>query len=187
MHEEKRKSACTRVSTFRGVPLLKRRRANPPASRFLSLCLTLQLSSTSPRERVYENKSRRAPAITRGRLGRLLICLATRSNPFLLLLFQLSTGETRRRANLDFPRIRAQIYARDGNGCSFERHARPLPSARGAHRKSLSGWKAREFSRADSRISFSPRPALNDPATISRARTRRWNNTLILACFLEEG
>ena len=70
-----------------------------------SLSLTLPLSSTPPREWVYENKSRRAPAITRGRLRRLLICLATRSSPFLLLLLfllQLSAEETRRRANLDF-------------------------------------------------------------------------------------
>lgn len=98
--------------------------------------VAISLSFSFPRrrrrrrhERVYENKSRRAPAITRGRLRRLLICLATHSYPFLsLFLFQPAKCADSRAQKLAF-REYARKFTRDENDCAFERHARPLPSS----------------------------------------------------------
>ena len=100
---------------------------------------------------------------------------------------------------------RANLREMEKRGARFERHARnqpllvnstlPLSLSEGEsraesvfpqHERGGGGENRREFSRANSRISFSPQPPLNGPPLVAR-ETLAGNNALILACFLERG
>lgn len=135
---------------------------DPPASQISPLSLRFSVRRRRRRhrhERVYENKSRRAPTITRGRFRRVLICLGARESP------ERAGARRRAREKPVFPRIRAQ------NLCSrtMETPGQRAPRATTSLSSGVvnpSGWKPRDFppagngGNADAR---SPRPVFSRP------------------------